>query len=88
MMKRFLIIISLFFISLTAYSQVAVNDSIPGSKKITISTYFVGDRRPVDNVSWYDCQEFISRLNHLTGKTFRLPTEAEWEYAARGGINK
>ena len=48
-------------------------------------SYFVGDRRPVDNVSWYDCQEFISRLNHLTGKTFRLPTEAEWEYAARGG---
>ena len=41
--------------------------------------------RPVENVSWDDCQEFITKLNQLTGKTFRLPTEAEWEYAARGG---
>jgi len=42
-------------------------------------------RRPVENVSWDDCQNFISKLNELTGKTFRLPTEAEWEFAARGG---
>ena len=40
---------------------------------------------PVEQVSWYDCQEFISKLNSITGKSFRLPTEAEWEYAARGG---
>ena len=40
---------------------------------------------PVEQVSWNDCQEFISKLNQMTGKTFRLPTEAEWEYAARGG---
>ena len=46
---------------------------------------FKGDNLPVENVSWYDCQEFISKLNRITGKTFRLPTEAEWEYAARGG---
>lgn len=46
---------------------------------------YKGDNLPVDNVSWNDCQEFIRKLNELTGKNFRLPTEAEWEYAARGG---
>lgn len=40
---------------------------------------------PVENVSWNDCQTFIRKLNELTGKKFRLPTEAEWEFAARGG---
>ena len=44
-----------------------------------------GDNLPVEQVSWNDCQEFISKLNSMTGKKFRLPTEAEWEYAARGG---
>ena len=48
-------------------------------------SYFEGDNLPVERVSWNDCQEFISKLNRITGKTFRLPTEAEWEYAARGG---
>ena len=46
---------------------------------------FKGDNLPVEKVSWNDCQEFISKLNRITGKTFCLPTEAEWEYAARGG---
>ena len=48
-------------------------------------SYFTGDNNPVEQVSWDDIQEFITKLNAQTGKKFRLPTEAEWEYAARGG---
>ena len=44
-----------------------------------------GDNLPVENVSWNDSQTFLRKLNAMTGKNFRLPTEAEWEYAARGG---
>ncbi len=43
------------------------------------------DQCPVENVSWDDAQDFIQKLNTRTGKSFRLPSEAEWEYAARGG---
>ena len=48
-------------------------------------SHFKGDDLPVEQVSWNDCQDFISKLNAMTGKRFRLPSEAEWEYAARGG---
>ena len=44
-----------------------------------------GDNLPVETVTWDDCQKFIQKLNQLTDKKFRLPTEVEWEYAARGG---
>ena len=46
---------------------------------------FKGSQKPVEQVSWDDCQDFIKRLNALTDEVFSLPTEAEWEFAARGG---
>lgn len=46
----------------------------------------LGDNYPVYNVSWNDCQSFITKLNQLTGLQFRMPTETEWEFAARGGM--
>jgi len=49
------------------------------------SSFKKGDNFPVEDVSWNGCQEFIKKLNHRSGKTFRLPTEAEWEYACRSG---
>ena len=55
----------------------AVMDSNP--------SYSKGDNLPVETVSWNDCQEFISKLNQKTGRRFALPTEAQWEFAARGG---
>ena len=69
-----------FYMGQTVVTQelwTAVMGSNPSNKK--------GDNLPVENVSWEDCQSFITKLNQLTGKEFRLPTEAEWEFAARGG---
>jgi formylglycine-generating enzyme required for sulfatase activity len=51
----------------------------------TRPSHFPGDDRPVENVSWDDAQTFVARLSQRTGRRYRLPSEAEWEYAARAG---
>ncbi|MBQ9202404.1 MAG: SUMF1/EgtB/PvdO family nonheme iron enzyme [Bacteroidales bacterium] len=72
--------LSSYYIGQTEVTQ-ALWTAVMGSNP----SEFRDDRRPVENVSWNDCQTFISLLNAKTGKNFRLPSEAEWEYAARGG---
>ncbi len=72
--------VSSFFLSEVPVTQ-ALWTAIMGDNP----SHFKGDNLPVERVSWDDCQEFIMRLNIQTGIKFRLPTEAEWEYAARGG---
>ncbi|MBQ7443103.1 MAG: SUMF1/EgtB/PvdO family nonheme iron enzyme [Bacteroidaceae bacterium] len=72
--------LSSYYIGETEVTQ-ALWEAVMGSNP----SYFKGGNRPVEQVSWDDCRTFISRLNSATGRNFRLPTEAEWEYAARGG---
>jgi formylglycine-generating enzyme required for sulfatase activity len=72
--------LSSYYIGETEVTQ-ALWEAVMGSNP----SYFKGSILPVEQVSWNDCQKFITKLNAMTGQKFRLPTEAEWEYAARGG---
>lgn len=75
--------------------QVKVPGFFMGKYEVTQAQYqaimgknpssFKGEKRPVENVSWDDAVEFCKRLSQKTGKTYRLPSEAEWEYACRAG---
>lgn len=72
--------VSTFYIGETEVTQ-ALWKAIMGDNP----SHFKEDNSPVEKVNWDDCQEFIRKLNKVTGKNFRMPTEAEWEYAAKGG---
>ena len=93
-------ILKSFFMGEKPVHEVCLNDFYLGKYEVTQGQWKVvmgnnpskfqdcGDACPVEQVSWNDAQEFIRKLNQMFGKNYRLPTEAEWEYAARSGGKK
>ena len=81
--------ISLFFMGRYPITQAqwrAIAKLNPIQRKLKLEpSEFEGDNRPVEGVGWHDAIEFCARLSRHTGKNYRLPTEAEWEYACRAG---
>ena len=71
-----------YYIASTEVTQALWNAVMP---EWFVSSEWNTPTLPITDVNWYDCQEFIHRLDSITGMPFRLPTEAEWEFAARGG---
>jgi len=75
-----------FYIGKYEVTQKQWKEIMGTSTSLSNPSNFKGDNLPVEQVSWIDVQYFIKKLNQKTGKKYRLPTEAEWEYAARGGV--
>ena len=80
-----------FFMSkfpITQAQWAAIAALPPANRELDLNpSEFIGDNRPVETISWYDAVEFCQRLYRETGRKYRLPTEAEWEYACRAGTD-
>lgn len=83
-LPRHTVALNAYYIGHTEVTQ-ALWQVVMNEEPLTLEGY--NPNHPITNISWYDCQTFIHRLDSITNMPFRLPTEAEWEFAARGGNN-